>query len=387
MPGVHESVSNAHIDKDLRAAIADITAQTASVTAAGGDKDGDDNDEDISKLFAPLTRAEVCNCIFSAWYPAFRRVSIKSEIIKPLEPRFIDYLLADGIMLPDEDSMPKYSCKIEETGSSDEWSEDEAEDEEAPVIDIESTSVDIRRRIAKLGGKAMPRMCWSAPKDASWMAMGNTLECRNPSDIYVLLKSSDKVSGDLINGRYMSKDELGEIEPELVLREWCNLVPSMEFRCFVKDNRLVAISQIDYEHYEFLEDMRDEIEAKLRVFFDEHVKEKFPSDSYCFDAYVAQTVDRVYVIDFEPWTPSVDSCLFEWRELAHVGDSDECLGLRLFPKGVSAMGHFSGKYSKNRLPIEATDEQYRGSMVELIKSVVELTRKQEAGETNDDDDI
>ncbi|KAJ2581773.1 hypothetical protein GGH95_001898, partial [Coemansia sp. RSA 1836] len=326
MPGVHEPLADANIDEDVRAAIADITAQAAALTSTDGDEE-----EDVSKLFAPLTRADVCNCVFSAWYPNFRRVTIKSEIIKPLDPGFIDYLLADGIILPDQDDLPEYSCRIEETGSDDEWSEDEADDEEEKpaIIDIKSTSAEIRRRIEKLDGKVMPRMCWSAPKDASWMAMGNSLECRNPSDIYVLLKSSDKISGDLINGRYIPKDELGEIEPELVLRQWSNLVPSMEFRCFVKNKRLVAMSQIDYEYYEFLEDMRDEIATKLHALFDAHVRDKFPSDCYCYDAYVAQTVDRVYVIDFEPWTPSVDSCLFEWRELATVDSSNECLGLRL----------------------------------------------------------
>ncbi|KAJ2880007.1 hypothetical protein IWW38_006022, partial [Coemansia aciculifera] len=304
-------------------------------------------------------------------------------ILKPLDPAFIEYLLADGIILPDPDEVPAYSgFKIEETGSDDEWGAGSDDDEEEEVaVDIESTSAEIRRAIDRLGGKVMPRMNWSAPKDASWMAMGNTLECRTPSDIYVLLKSSDKVSGDLINGgRYIAKsdDEQHRFEPELVLRQWASLVPSMEFRCFVKNKRLVAMSQIDYEHYEFLEDMRSEIETKLSTFFEEHVRDVFPSDCYCYDAYVAQTVDRVLVIDFEPWTPSVDSCLFEWRELVKVGDSDECLGLRLFPKGVSSMGHFSGKYTKNRYPIEVTDDQYRGSMVELIKSVVELTRTQDA---------
>ncbi|KAJ2057386.1 hypothetical protein GGI17_005667 [Coemansia sp. S146] len=369
MPAIHESASDAYVDEDVRAAIADITAHSAVI-------DCDDEEEDLSQMFAPLTRAEVCNCIFSAWYPNFRRETIKSEIIKPLEQGFIDYLLADGIMLPDQDDIPQYSCKIEDPESSDsEWSEDE-NDVEGTVIDIESTSVEIRRRIEILGGKVMPRMCWSAPKDASWMAMGNSLECRNPSDIYVLLKSSDKVSGDLINGRYLPKEQLGEIEHELVLRQWSNLIPSMEFRCFVKDKKLIAISQIDYEYYEFLENMRDEIESKLHLFFDEHVRDKFPSNNYCYDAYVAQTVNRVYLIDFEPWTPSVDSCLFEWRELVKADGSNKGLGLRLFPKGVNAMGHFSGKYSKNRLPVEATDDQFRGSMAELIKSVAEQTRQQ-----------
>ncbi|KAI8323831.1 D123-domain-containing protein [Martensiomyces pterosporus] len=326
--------------------------------------------EDTDLPFPPLTRGDVLGCMFSSWYPQFRQVTFKSEIIKPLDQGFVDYLLSDGIVLPDNEATPQYHGTIEELDASDsgsEWSDEE--DDPSVVANLESISALIREKIAGLGGQVFPRMNWSAPKDASWMATGNTLQCHNPSEIYVLLKSSDKITGDLENGRYLERELVGDVEPELVLRQWCNLLPSMEFRCFIKDRRLVAISQIDLQHYEFLEEIKDQVTGKITQFFDERICSVFPLQSYCFDAYITRNMERIYVVDFEPWTHSVDSCLFEWRELLAVEEAGDPLGLRLFPKNVSSLGHFSGKYSQNRFPIELTADEYQNSISELIEKM------------------
>src|ERR1700733_9642895 len=37
---------------------------------------------------------------FSQWYPKFTRQTIKSSIIRPLDPDFCEYLRADGIFVP-----------------------------------------------------------------------------------------------------------------------------------------------------------------------------------------------------------------------------------------------------------------------------------------------
>ena len=43
---------------------------------------------------------QVKHCQFSSWYPTFKSHTIKSRIIKPLSDTFINYLEADGIVLP-----------------------------------------------------------------------------------------------------------------------------------------------------------------------------------------------------------------------------------------------------------------------------------------------
>ncbi|KAJ2713436.1 hypothetical protein H4R19_002258 [Coemansia spiralis] len=339
-------------------------AAQADPAPAGQEDDGE------RLLFAPLTQDEVRNCAFSSWYPRLRRATFESSIIKPLERDFVDYLLADGLYVPDA-AAKVYHGEIETHGSSgSEWSDSEDGSGEdcddgqraASAPGVGRTTADIRRRIEAMGGLVFPRMGWSAPTDASWAATTRTLKCREPADVCSLLKSSDKIARDLTTGRYGLPPD--GTEPELVLRRWANLIPSMMFRCFVKGRRLRAISQVDYHHHAYLDEMRDEITARVTQLFDTHVAPAIASESYCFDAYLAQSRDKTYVLDVEPWTPTVDSCLFEWRELAAAGDA--FLGLRLFPAALNGMAHFSAKHLTNRYPVELTSEASHGTISALI---------------------
>ncbi|KAJ2554518.1 hypothetical protein EV175_002555 [Coemansia sp. RSA 1933] len=332
--------------------------------------DNDDNDEgevqDIAKLFPPLTREEVISCMFSSWYPRLRNATFKSEIMKPLDKNFLTYLQSDGVFLPDNEANPVFVGEFEEHGISKyddvEWSDEE---EPSAGINIESTTAEIRRIIEGLGGTVFPRMNWSSPRDAIHMTTSDSLKCANPSQIYLLLKSSYNIASDIESGRYLSSDQLGEFEPELVLRQWCNLIPSMEFRCFVRNRQIIAISQIDPRFYDFLEDMSSEILAKISDLFETHVRPNFPSSSYCFDAYIARTADKTYVVDFEPWTHSVEPILFDWDELlemSHDGEPE----IRFFPNNVNTMGYFTKKHSMNRYPVEMTSATFQNTLSQLI---------------------
>ncbi|KAJ2455635.1 hypothetical protein EV183_000734 [Coemansia sp. RSA 2336] len=348
---------------DTKCAFSEEEARRAiSELALTQPPDDTSEEEDDAQLFPPLTTHEVQCCAFSSWYPEFSKLTFKSEIIRPLQQSFVDYLLSDGLYVPDQ-SKVEYHGELEEFGSSDgsDWEEQE---DEVEAVDLADISKEIEQRIAKLGGSVFPRMAWSAPTDASWVTTTGTLKCTLPTDIFWLLKSSDKISHDLSHKSYPLSDAL-QAEPELVLRQWANLYPSMMFRCFVRDHKLIAISQVDVQFHKFLEEMKLEIEGKIEAFFNEHIC-KFPLASFCFDAYVARTVDRVMVVDFEPWSHAVDSCLYEWRELVRA---DEPLGLRLFPEGVNPIGHFTSKYSTNRFPIEVTADAYHNSIASLIEKI------------------
>lgn len=145
----------------------------------------------------------------------------------------------------------------------------------------------IQDAITQLGGKVFPKLNWSSPKDATWIATTQTLECQNPADVFLLLKSSDFVVHDLshsydhcIDKHEHDKDKM---EFELVLRKWYDLAPSMEFRCFVRDNKLVGICQRDYTNfYEFLGTIMDEIEKAIVEFYDAVVKGAFPDPNCKF---------------------------------------------------------------------------------------------------------
>ena len=107
---------------------------------------------------------------------------------------------------------------------------------------------EIAQAIEDLGGEVFPKLNWSSPRDASWITTTNTLKCHHASDIFLLLKSSDFVAHDLAHAYEDCSDEVEgqkgvRQRPEtvqLVLRKWFDLAPSMEFRCFVRDNKLIG---------------------------------------------------------------------------------------------------------------------------------------------------
>ena len=80
--------------------------------------------------------------------------------------------------------------------------------------------------------------------------MNNSLECKSPADIYLLLKSSTFVAHDLTNPFNTDNSvneeaaKLPTVEYELVLRRWHNLNPAGEFRCFVRNEELIGDSSL-----------------------------------------------------------------------------------------------------------------------------------------------
>ena len=55
----------------------------------------------MSELFPLLSCEDVLKFQFSSWYDDFRRVTMKSKIIRPLSEEFCRYLHADGVQIPE----------------------------------------------------------------------------------------------------------------------------------------------------------------------------------------------------------------------------------------------------------------------------------------------
>jgi hypothetical protein len=87
------------------------------------------------------------------------------------------------------------------------------------------------------------------------------LHCTSPADVYLLLKSSDFISHGLDNATAYSSgpDETGIFEDgadgregmkvELVLKEYIDINPSREMRCFVRNNVLVGECRLSIMSY------------------------------------------------------------------------------------------------------------------------------------------
>uniref|UniRef100_A0A8C4FGZ0 Translation initiation factor eIF2 assembly protein n=1 Tax=Catagonus wagneri TaxID=51154 RepID=A0A8C4FGZ0_9CETA len=223
-----------------------------------------------------MKKEHVLHCQFSAWYPLFRSLTIKSVIL-PLPQNVKDYLLDDGTLVvsgredPPARSQPDSDDEAEEI----QWSDDEnTATLTAPEFPEFTTKV--QEAINSLGGSVFPKLNWSAPRDAYWIAMNSSLKCKTLSDIFLLFKSSDFITRDFTQPFIHCTDDSPDpcMEYELVLRKWCELIPGAEFRCFVKENKLIVV----------------------------------------FDIY-RDSRGKVWLIDFNPFGEVTDSLLFTWEEL------------------------------------------------------------------------
>ncbi|GAV26906.1 hypothetical protein PMKS-000367 [Pichia membranifaciens] len=331
----------------------------------------------------PVKVEDVLYCSFSSWYPKFEKYTISdAAIFKPLPKEFIAYLESDGIELPKEnkkDSVLFQDAKPNSDNEYSDWEDDEAEipkNSSGEKIGLDPTEnfKDFHNELKetiKSFSSVTPKLNWSAPQDSTWIMTGRNMRCFSTSDLFLLLKSSDYVNHDM----YHAFDETTDydkanppkFELELVLRKWVDINPSTEFRCFVRDRQLIAISQRDLNYYSFLDEIKEEISEKIFMFFDDVLMGKFDCNSFVFDVYIPKPFKKVYLIDINPFRRSTESLLFSWNELATMKPADDDVDIRFVTQHNS--GRFASKaHSQNHVPVEfvnaSVDTQ---SMIDFLK--------------------
>ena len=261
----------------------------------------------------------------------------------------------------------------------------------------------------------MPKLNWSAPKDATWISPTNDMECRTANEVYLLLKSSNFITHDLEQAfdGCVADEGPTSVPYVLVLRKSFNLNPSLEFRCFVRDRKPIGVSQREMNYFAFLFEFRPKLLKRIQAFLQEELLafEYFSSgemDNFVADVYIPPPHDRVWLIDLNPWAPRTDPLLFSWLELldmpdhsamSKVGqkqaekdtedgceddeDDDDCneLDFRLVGRDDPEAFQFSStKYSAHKLPKEVVDASLEtggtGGMEEMMKERKKALDKQ-----------
>jgi D123 len=193
-----------------------------------------------------------------------------------------------------------------------------------------------------------------------WITSLNSLKCTTPQEIYLLLKSSDFISHDLHHAYDNCLPPLPPKEYELVLKEWYDLVPSMEFRAFVRDRNLIAISQRDCHYYPFLRALEPKIRRLVGELF--HSIRGFDSENWVFDCYIPRTRKRAHLIDMNPFAPRTDAGLFTWEEV--LGMSGEgSVEVRFV--GEEGRGIGGIEFSAQRVPMEVVEVSQGKNVVEF----------------------
>ncbi|CAC5413039.1 Cell division cycle protein 123 homolog,Cell division cycle protein 123 [Mytilus coruscus] len=338
---------------------------------------------------------EVLQCSFPSWYNKFKDITIKSYMI-PLPQEFIDYLHADGIVLPAESITASAQESNDDNMEGEEidvdWDDDDGPIAEEPSFpEFETT---IKNKIKSCGGKVFPKLNWSSPQDATWISFDKTLKCTCPSDIYLLLKSSEFITHDLTQPFYKCEDYDEDrsditVKYHLILRQWQDLNPAAEFRCYVRNNQLLAISQRHHSiYYEHIVDQREDIVADIKSFFYHMVSPKFPCTNYSFDVY-RRDKGKLLLIDFNPFGSVTDSLMFTWKELEEAEslestgtDSADFPAFRCVarPEGVQPSPYATCGVPRDIIDLATGQDPYK--LMDLLKLKVQNQNE----ESSDDDE-
>ncbi|BFZ08505.1 hypothetical protein BsWGS_11544 [Bradybaena similaris] len=310
--------------------------------------------------------SNVLNCSFAAWYDTFRRVTFKS-IVVPLPENFINYLHTDGLVLPESSRCGLYTKSSNLAMDGDDDDKDLRDDElmkkyEAP--DFSELDETVKTAIMSLGGRVFPKLNWSSPKDANWISFNKTLMCTCPSEVYLLLKSSEFIAHDLDQPFIHCDDCKSGSDADripvsycLVLRQWQSIDPSCEFRCFVHQNRITGICQRNKtKFYPHIIEEKAAILEDIVKFFTNEIFNKFPDTNYVFDV-VRSRKGKVILLDFNPWGRVTDSLMYTWDdlELLAAGSPDDSGQLLSFHCVESEDGVQSSDYANYALPKDIRD--------------------------------
>ena len=283
-------------------------------------------------------------CALSAWYPALRRSTFRTAFVPLSDPQFLAYLDADGIVLPavaEPANLAPHDPRAQRGAAAASAPAGGASAPAFPALERAITAA-----IDAVGGAAMPKLDWTAPADATWLALNGNTQCTSAGEVFLLLKGSDLARYDLdLAARLAAQgctrptpaaaggaaaapaaqqpplppSQHPPFRPCLALRAWYTLHPAGEFRCFVRHRRLVGVCQRHTgQRFEHLLPGDEAARAALGCFFADRVLGAFPLRDYVFDAYLDRR-GRWWLVDFAPFGYDTDALLFSWDELAGGG--------------------------------------------------------------------
>lgn len=158
------------------------------------------------------------------------------------------------------------------------------------------------------------------------------LSVRSADEAFELLSMSSRCVSDLVR-MLTHRDDLPTWDLHLIVRRFVPLPPESEFRCFVHERALTAISQyFALSYFPQLPAMREALLQRIATFVTARIPE-IKLDSYIIDVAVAvpglapaapATDDNdddagdlaqtaTYVIELNPFHPTTGACLFDWE--------------------------------------------------------------------------
>lgn len=146
----------------------------------------------------------------------------------------------------------------------------------------------------------------------------DALKVKTGSDVIDMFIRSERVYQDLLLAAVNQVDKYNE---NFVIRKFVDIDVDMEFRCFVFNGLLHAISQYNYLIYsKRLVEKKEEISLAIQNFFKDSVKPKlsipgFPQDFVIDFAICKEDGDimKIWVIEINPFISTTDGAMFSWE--------------------------------------------------------------------------
>jgi hypothetical protein len=135
-----------------------------------------------------------------------------------------------------------------------------------------------------------------------WLCITSADEAMN------LLLTSERAYTDMIDWSYYGEPE------QLVLRKWePELSYDYEFRVFISENKVTAISQYDhYAVYEHLFEQKEKIQEKILEFW-QKVHSHVGENSYVMDVGYFPKKEECVLIEVSPFLTCTGPALFHWK--------------------------------------------------------------------------
>lgn len=231
-------------------------------------------------------------CDISNWYknPVLAKVTFPTRFVE-LPEGFIARLLSSEGLFARQDENADFgewsdddtpsATKMDATKPEEANAEDDQQDrrerqqETFPEFEASIKQAIDRWTVSGAEGGVFPRLNWSSPLDAHWMGIGGSLRCTSVAEVVRFLEASDAVRSDLeqLQAFQSAANPAHPWKPQLALRKWHDFHTPSEFRCFVKNGRLIALSQKDITHFwPFLADSKDSHLQKIHEFFHKTIK-------------------------------------------------------------------------------------------------------------------
>lgn len=300
-------------------------------------------------------------CSFPNWYPTFKKYTFKSVCI-PVPEEVLEYLRKDVVTIPTEATLKKVRSENIDDITYSNWDSGSEDEDEVETPSFPQFSAQLKSTLDSFGGSAFIKMNWSAPTDAAWVATNNCLKCCNLQDAYLLLKCSDKISKDLT----YSNDHY------IIMKKWEDIHPGSEFRCFVINNELIAITQrskSEFHRYILLNKFN--IVCDIKAFFQDIIKNKLLINNFVFDV-LWNSGSRVKLVDINTLnTKDVEGYLFTINDVLDLKYDEELspefrfIGEEIGIQPSNLSRHFG-------LPVDLTMSSGSNNLVELLQTQMDL---------------